>query len=234
MITNLNPISDEKYYIGVRSSTVDPANDDYWSSSVYLLEAINSTGQQHFKKEVLQVWPNRKAAEKHEAQLHAKYDVKTNDEFYNKANATGTGFSTYGNTQAVEKMLESRLNNGKWSEAMLENNTNPENCAKRAAGIRKRIAEDPTYVERRIASRLDTVRSKEWQQTVGEQVRENMRKTFNDPTWKNTVGVEKSRKISELKRERDRLNKKTCPHCGKVTDPAVYGRWHGDRCKENK
>ena len=25
---------------------------------------------------------------------------------------------------------------------------------------------------------------------------------------------------------------KTCPHCGKLANPAVYGHSHGDRCKQ--
>lgn len=30
-----------------------------------------------------------------------------------------------------------------------------------------------------------------------------------------------------------RLNtpKKTCPHCGKISDPGPYKRWHGENCK---
>lgn len=35
--------------------------------------------------------------------------------------------------------------------------------------------------------------------------------------------------MSELAIRRKRVE---CPHCGKVVSPGMYGRWHGDNCKE--
>ena len=130
-------------------------------------------------------------------------------------------------------MLESRAKNGVWQEAMDKNNKNPENIKKRARGIRNKISKDPTYVKRRIDSRKETIQTAEWKETTGMQVRENMRKTFNDPQWKATTGVEKSKKIAELKRIRDKQNKKECIHCKRMLDPANYAHWHGVNCKLN-
>ncbi len=50
---------------------------------------------------------------------------------------------------------------------------------------------------------------------------------------------EVKRKIGDINRGNDYAlgiirTKKSCPHCGKLVDISNYGRWHGNKCKENK
>ena len=49
LITNLQPVRQEKYYIGVRSCNCLPEDDLYISSSQYLKKAIHDEGLDHFE-----------------------------------------------------------------------------------------------------------------------------------------------------------------------------------------
>lgn len=102
-ITNNNPIDERKYYIGVRSCECEnPLNDNYWGSSKHLKESINTIGIEHFSKEILSVWKTRDEANQEEIRLHHLFDVSNNESFYNKANATSTGFCTIGKVNVVD------------------------------------------------------------------------------------------------------------------------------------
>lgn len=96
-ITNINPLDERKYYIGVRSSIVEPHNDvHYWSSSNYLKKSISEQGIENFIKEILSIWDSREEAVNEEIRLHAEFDVSKNPEFYNKSRSISTGFSPDG------------------------------------------------------------------------------------------------------------------------------------------
>lgn len=79
-------------YIGVRSCTCHPNNDDYWSSSRHLPKDVRKT----HKKRILGTYTTRIEAVEHEIYLHDKYDVGKNVEFYNRAKQTSTRFDTSG------------------------------------------------------------------------------------------------------------------------------------------
>lgn len=97
-ITNLNPIDERKYYIGVRTSKVLPFEDKYMSSSKTLNVEIKKYGAENYKKEILTEWESRKLAVAEEIRLHNLYNVNKNPEFYNKAKQTSVGFDTGGIT----------------------------------------------------------------------------------------------------------------------------------------
>jgi hypothetical protein len=62
-ITNLNPLGERKYYIGVRSSECDPEKDvNYWGSSLALKKEINERGNHLFKKDILGIFNTREKA----------------------------------------------------------------------------------------------------------------------------------------------------------------------------
>jgi len=94
-ITNNKPTDKRLYYIGVKSSS-DPDNDNYYGSSEYLNEAINEIGLKHFSKEILSTWDTREEANAEEVRIHCEIDVAADEEYYNMANATSTGFCTHG------------------------------------------------------------------------------------------------------------------------------------------
>lgn len=96
-ITNLKPIDERLYYIGVRTvKNQSPENDTYMSSSKSLKEAIEIHGLENFKKDILSIWSTRKEAVLEEIRLHALFNVSTNKEYYNKVNQTTVGFDTAG------------------------------------------------------------------------------------------------------------------------------------------
>lgn len=96
LITNLHPCNTKRYYIGVRSVNGDPHNDKYMGSSDILTEEIAQYGIGNFEKVIVAVWPSRDTANQHEIELHKSHNVKSNNLFYNKANAVGNGFCTAG------------------------------------------------------------------------------------------------------------------------------------------
>lgn len=101
-IINLFPITQEQYYIGVRSCNCKPEVDDYWGSSRYLNTAMKTEGKINFAKEILSIWGTRKKAAQEEIRLHNEYDVAANPLFYNRAKSTSTGWNTYGATLSEE------------------------------------------------------------------------------------------------------------------------------------
>ncbi len=90
-ITNLNPIDEQQFYIGVHSDKKpDSLNDGYMGSSKYLNNAMKSQGKEKFKKEILS-WATREEAMVEEIRLHGLFDVAKNKIFYNKSNANMYG-----------------------------------------------------------------------------------------------------------------------------------------------
>ena len=102
-------------YIGVRSCNEAPVDDPYMGSSKRLNEAIAIEGKENFTKKILQTFPTREEAMKHEIDLHELYDVARNPMFYNQAKSTSTGFDICGTQLSEEtkrKMSESHKGKG--------------------------------------------------------------------------------------------------------------------------
>lgn len=131
-------------YIGVRSCTCKPEDDEYWSSSKHLPKDVKST----HKKRILKIHPSRKEAVEHEILLHHKYDVGKNSEFYNKAKQTTTSYDTSGVPNPHSKETRRKLseaNTGKkrtpemierMRQRMLGTKQSPETCKKKGKAIR--------------------------------------------------------------------------------------------------
>ena len=85
--------TEDKRYIGVRSSNVHPTEDtDYWGSSKHLPTNI----QENHVKIIIKIHHSRKEAISHEILLHKLNNVAANPSYYNKACQTSTGFDTSG------------------------------------------------------------------------------------------------------------------------------------------
>lgn len=85
---------DGKMYIGARSCSMPPQQDNYWSSSKYVLKAMKDGVL--FTKQILSVWPSRHESVLHEILLHEIFDVAKNVSFYNRSKQTSTFFDTSG------------------------------------------------------------------------------------------------------------------------------------------
>lgn len=96
-ITVEAPTDSRKYYIGVRSCLCAPEKDsNYFGSSRHLRAWVRENGAGSLHKEILAVFETRVEAVLHEVQLHEKFCVATNVEFFNRAKQKSTGFDTTG------------------------------------------------------------------------------------------------------------------------------------------
>lgn len=99
-----------KYYIGVRSCNCNPEED-----TKYLGSSKHTPNDKVILKEILDVFATRKEAVLNEIELHNKFEVSTNEMFYNKAKQTSVGFDTTGNIlteehlDKVSKALKGRI-----------------------------------------------------------------------------------------------------------------------------
>ena len=94
--------TENKRYIGVRSSKVPPTEDTtYWGSSKHLPKDVQYT----HAKIIVKVHPTRKLALQHEICLHNVNDVAVSPNYYNKAKQTSTSFDTTGTKLSDEHKL---------------------------------------------------------------------------------------------------------------------------------
>lgn len=94
-----------KYYIGVRSCKCKPEED-----TKYLGSSKHTPNDKVILKEILAVFTTRKEAVLSEIELHNKFEVSTNEMFYNKAKQTSVGFDTSGITLTKEHL--EKISNG--------------------------------------------------------------------------------------------------------------------------
>jgi len=102
----IDPESDMKY-IGVRSCKCEIEDDPYKGSSW----AMSEEAKKRCIKKVLGVFDTRLEANAHEVELHAKYDVAKNPEFWNLANALSHGYDStkYVPTKEMREKTSKRL-----------------------------------------------------------------------------------------------------------------------------
>lgn len=101
-----------KKYIGVRSCTCNIEEDTYMGSAFNLpKEAVIGC------KEVLSTHLTREEAMQEEIRLHALYNVKDNDDFYNQCNATSTKFQV--SKEAQKRSAETRRGRTKETHAYI-------------------------------------------------------------------------------------------------------------------
>lgn len=89
-----------KYYIGYRSCKCEVKDDPYFGSSWYLDEHVKKYGKQNFKKKIVKVFETRKEASNYEVLLLTKFDVKNNDNFYNKRSSYMDNLNNHGTVTA--------------------------------------------------------------------------------------------------------------------------------------
>ena len=88
----------KKKYIGTRTCPPHktPYNDEsYYGGGVDIREDIERYGKHNFNKRVLNTFETRAESYRHEAELHNRYDVGNNQNFYNKKKEVIKGLSEY-------------------------------------------------------------------------------------------------------------------------------------------
>ena len=94
-ITCHHPDSIPKHYYGFRGA-VNPHQDEYWSSSTYVRDAIQKYGKEWFSKKILNVYDTRESAIDKEIALHTRFDVDRNEWFFNKCKQSKWGYNCTG------------------------------------------------------------------------------------------------------------------------------------------
>lgn len=168
-VTNCIIDATEKYYIGVRTSTIPPEDDiSYMGSSKYLNEAIHEYGISNFKKEILSVWDTRKLANAEEIRLHNLYAVATNPEYYNRAAATSESFSTQGMVTVYDRLTCEKsfvsVEAGKNTEKYKKQFENRVNCVNSSTGENLSVSKEDFIQNRDLrhiyAGKLTAVNTK--------------------------------------------------------------------------
>lgn len=90
------------------------------------------------------------------------------------------------------------------------------------------VSQIPTVQQKMSDGISRTKNTNEWKSTSGVVARERLSQTLNSLEWKEGKGREKSEKIREANKKRE---KKVCQHCYKAVSPTNYTRWHGPKCK---
>ena len=245
-------------YVGVRSSNDKPFDDlgiKYFSSS----SDLNFISEQReyperFKYDIINIFSTREDALKDEIELHEKYDVANNINFYNKQRqgSYGIDFEGQHHTDDAKKKIgkaskergisEKAKANLKWHtknrtrteeerKKMSDSKKGNTNASgKRSNASKKNISEAKKGIESNFKGKKHSKESRQKMSDskLGEK---------NPKYWKGKSRSEETiHKISE-----NRKGKGTgkapiviCPHCEKKGGLYAMKQWHFDNCKNKK
>lgn len=106
----------DKYSIGVRSCSCSIWDDKYMGSSKHMTKKEKTS----CSKIVLKIFTNREDAVAYEIEMHDKFDVAVNPQFWNRAKQTATGFDRAG-VKVSEELLDKYYRGKKFSEEHRKN-----------------------------------------------------------------------------------------------------------------
>lgn len=225
-ITCNHPDSTMKYYYGSRTSKNLPENDNYWSSSTYVHEAIQEYGLSFFTKKVVRVCDNRDEAFALEIALHERFAVDRHPRFFNKSKQTKFGFNCTGLT-VKGKTYEEIVGEERGSELR-------EMRRVKAKGKNNKGEHNPMFgknhTDETRAALSDAKQGDKhpfWGMMWITDGKESLRVPKDSelpPGWHigRTAGWNKGKE----------MKKTHCPHCGKLVSKGNMKRWHGDKCKQ--
>jgi hypothetical protein len=196
----------QKYYIGVRSCETTAWEDDYMSSSKYLIEDIEKNSRKDYNKIILKRFNNRKDALNYEIQMHEEFDVANNPLFFNRAKQKTTGF------------------------ACGRGNLNPFYGRKHTEEYKQRLS---VLLKTKDCRQKTTNLGKKFPQ-AGPKI-SAWRKEYFETNKHPMLGVKRTEEmrihnsLGALKQK-----KHACIYCGIVTIAGNIKRWHNDKCKDKK
>ena len=175
LITDLNPIGTEKYYIGssyrkeLQENNINPEEDTYYgSSSVEHFKILQKTQSSQLERVIIETFDNIKECLDYEENLQREHKAAINPLFYNKGYAN-KGFAPSFNSNAKH----------------IETITDPEWKA--------------TTGKKQSAKMINTRNDPEWKATTGKDSTAKHIETITDPEWKATIGKDKIRKHVETR-----------------------------------
>ena len=205
IITNT---TNQMKYIGVRSCSCLPENDDeYMGSSKILGETLQETPES-FTKTIIDTFPTREIANTNEQWLHETYDVARNSEFYNLCIAP-VGFNGFGGM--------------KHSDA-----------TRKKQSIVKMGPNNPFYGK----THTDETKKKQSKAQSGKYLSEEHKKKISKSVSGSKNHNYGKPKSNEIKKKLSAAQKGvpkakiTCPYCSKLGGSPAMKQWHFSNCRE--
>ena len=202
LITNLNPINDLQFYIGVKSCDCPPdENTDYMGSSSILTEDIKLHGDGNFEKIVIAEFSSRLEAEIHENALHVSHNVASNPIFYNKKNGIIGFHATPESTQNLKNTVnDTNYKKTKGAAAIRKQKATKNDPTWKATKGKEQVRKlkekykDIEWKEAKAKKQSDTLQNLKWKETTGEIKIDNFLKTITNPLWLVTKGIQRQQK----------------------------------------
>ena len=148
-----------------------------------------------------------------EIKLHNKFDIAKNENFYNRAKQTSSGFDPYGIKPSKETLL--KLSMKKKGRKHTEETKEKIRC--------KSIGRKHT--EKTKENFKNRVLSSETKKKISE-----TKKKISEALSGRTLDITVKLKISQTMKGIPKP-KVECPHCGKKGDIGSLTRWHFNNCK---
>ena len=194
LITDLNPIGTERYYIGsstrkeLQENNIDPENHRYFGSSyVKYFRSLQDVCSSQLERVVVKTFNNSKECLEYEEFLQRDHEVASNPLFYNLSYANCNMTNT---PESTAKQCET-INDPKWKATV-----GKEGMVKRSKTIN-----DPEWMatvgKEGMIKRSKTISDPEWKATIGKEGIAKQVATVSDETWKATIGKEQTRKRLE-------------------------------------
>lgn len=254
-VYQIKNINNNKKYIGVRSSSTKPELDlghIYFSSSTdasFIHDQYNNP--ECYEYSILKEFKNRKEAALYEIKLHAKYNVATNEEFYNKCNATTFAFDVKGTTlskesrEKISKAMKGRIATDETRKKMSAAQTGkiiPESVKIKQSQLMKGryVGEKhPMYGKTHSKEAKEKIGNSSKGRVHTEESKQKIRDYLknNHPTKGIPLSEEHKQKLSKAKMGISPINKGVpekkvkCPHCNKEGGSNAMMRWHFNNCK---
>ena len=211
LITNT---TNQMKYIGVRSCSCLPENDDGYMGSSKILNEAMGIEPEDFVKTIIDTFPTRKNANSNEQWLHEYYDVARNPEFYNRCIAP-MGFCASG--KHVSDSTKKKMSEAKSGEK------HPSYGIPRSDETRKKISNSTRGGK-----------NHRYGKSVSAETLSKMREGKRGEKcymYGKHHSAETRAKMSEAKMGKIQP-KTTCPHCLQIGGESNMKRSHFDNCKE--
>ena len=204
-----------KKYIGTKSSNEEPKNvigHTYFSCSKDK-DFMNEQKEhpENFRYKVLKDFKTRKEALNLECELHHRYKVDTNDDFYNRAMQTSDGFDCHFKHEHWPDWVKEKI-----SKSQIGKKISHETIEKHKATIKKKGLnkgeKNPMYGKRHSEETLAKIRSNP----------NISHKKENHPLWGTHRSEETKRKISLANKGKSRMTEKHKAEISKINTGAKW------------
>lgn len=221
----INLITDMRY-IGSRSCKIQPSQDlgnKYFTSS----KDINFINDQRlnsisYKYVVLKEFENRKDALEFEIFLHNKFDVSRNNQFFNRAKQTSTGFNTSGKNLLTEE--QRLIRSERWKKNNPNNNRDSSGSNNPMYESHRYGDKNPFFNKKHSVESKNKIGRSNSAIGIYKDKDGNVLRLFVSDYLvmnKEVVGINDGRKMKI----------KICPYCSKRGGAQNMKRYHFDNCK---